>query len=490
MNAIDSLRLKLAAVIAPRQLGLLSPTLTPLSPALTDNLGRLRFYYTGREVTLMPAETLSFIRAYIENDIVASVQNWKSEKVALPEAEVYQVKDKKTYKRYKALQESSRPGDRMRAKDLRSSAMEEVEGHPITKLLDNPNPVQSRSELLFALQTSLDITGNALLYLNRGLQQASPNAPILELWGLPTLGASMLGAGLMQPPEAYKTALIRDPIPASRVLHLRHYNPSPIDPSLWLWGLSRLESIRRSVLTKHVQANDAQIEAFQNRGTTKIVFPKGGNMDELTPAQIEEVNAALTKKLTGKGYKAIVANSLELGSLDVGSSLVDMDILESYGEMFNTVCAVYNVRREVFMSGKSSTYNNVAEARKSSLTDGVLPDLFRTYNKLSLTLCAAYNKNSDRFVIEPDIDCFPELQDDQKKKAEYLSMLPLTPNQLLEAFGYESSDAPGMNEPTLPSGRVSVADLAAPLPVDPNTTDPNTDPDADPNADLNPADLY
>ncbi|KAB7730148.1 phage portal protein [Rudanella paleaurantiibacter] len=460
---LKELRTKLATALMPGTL-----------PALRS--GRLNFIWTGRQVQVLPADVATYVRAYTEDDMIFSVQDWKSQKIAAAPPMLFQVKDKVKFRQYRELSRKclEQPNDRILGiarKAAREAALEPVDRHYILDVLERPNPMQTRVQLMYALATMLDVVGTVFVYGNK-LDTGVNKGQVRELWRLPELGMMVEGMGLMSGPTVFRALGLREAIPADRVMMLKSFNPLAEINAQWHWGLSRLEPLRKSVLTKHAEANAAEAEAFQNRGARKLVFPKGGNIDDLDVKQVKEVQEHLDAKLSG-GYGKVIANSMELGSIDVGSTLVDLNIIESYDAMLEKVCAVYHTRKEVHSSGKQSTFNNLTEARKSSLTDGVLPDQALIYDYLNAFFVASYNTEREQYHLEPDLDYYPELQEDNERKAKYLDHLALTENQRLEAFGYEPHDHPMMNVPMVPAGRTPVTDF---VPTDPPSgNEPDTE---------------
>lgn len=463
---LDKFRTKLATALMP---GLL--------PAVTA--GRLNYLLTGRSITVLPADSLTYIRAYLENDIVYAVQHWKAKKIAACPPVLFRIKNKKAFGQYQEIRRKNDVSSQLKAREYKQQALEPVDSHRILDVFNNPNPMQTRYELLYALSTMYDVVGTTFLYGNK-LSAGINKGQMIELWRLQEYGMMVEGYGPMTPPTLYRPMSIASPVTADKVLHLKRFNPLAEINNLPQWGLSILEPLRLSVITKHRDANEAEIESFQNRGPRKLVFPKdGATLDELDIEQVNQVQEDLDRKLAKGKYNKVVANSIALDSIDIGASPVDLNIVESYDAMLEKACGVYHVRKEALSAGKQSTYNNLAEARKYSITDGVLPDLLLTYDKLNAFFVSTYNTDREEFYMEPDLDFFHELQDDQNKKADYLGKLALTENQRLEAFGYEPFEHPLMKIPMIPSGRVPITDFVTesdedePTEEDGSYTDPN-----------------
>ena len=443
MGFFQSIRYKLATAISPGVL-----------PAI--KAGRLNYLFTGQSIQVLPMETATYIKAYCENDIIFAVQDWKSTKVAAAPPMLFQVKNQKAFRSYKELRTKNDINAQLQAKELKAIALESVDVHPMLDVLEHPNPFQTRTELFYELSAMLDVVGTTFLY---GIRRYKDKGPILELWRLPEIGMQVEGLGLQNTPTAYRSVGIAESLPASNVLMMRRFNPKAMLTNNWWWGMSRLEPLLLSVITKSDYANKAEAELFQNRGQRDLIFPENGDMDDESLERMIQAKDDLNNRL--RAPERILGFSAKLGSIKVGSSPVDLNLNESQDLMLEKTCSVYHTRKEVHSSGKQSTFNNLSEARKSSLTDGVLPDQALLYDWFNTFFVSSYNTDTEQYYMEPDLDYYPELQADQKTKAEYLSKLPLKPNQMLEAFGYEvDTEYDFMNVPMIPAGITPITDIS------------------------------
>lgn len=97
-----------------------------------------------------------------------------------------------------------------------------VPNHPFEVLLQSPNPLVSRFELLQATISYLCLTGNAYWWLNR----TGPNAPIDEIWVLPGNRMTPVPDGqLFLRGYMYTTDQVDEPLETWEVCHFRLFNP-------------------------------------------------------------------------------------------------------------------------------------------------------------------------------------------------------------------------------------------------------------------------
>lgn len=188
----------------------------------------------------------------------------------------------------------------VRVKKVDGEWEEELDNHPFERLLRHPNDVTSKSELLAATTTSLDVTGNSYWWLNR----AGPNQPPDEIWHI--------DSSRIRPVPGKKLGIVEYeyvdggetfPLANWEVVHWRRYNP--FNPYI---GLSLIESLAVTVLgdisarkwnTKLFSENNARLPGM-------ILFSDMINNTDWQRIQ-DELRAAAAKReqllLRGVGSK-------------------------------------------------------------------------------------------------------------------------------------------------------------------------------------------
>ena len=108
--------------------------------------------------------------------------------------------------------------------ELAGETRDDVENHPFELLLQKPNPLMSRYELLFATTAWRKLTGNAYWWLNR----PNPQAPPAEIWVIPAKrmepvpdGRLYLRGYLYDPGDGVKV-----PLEPHEVVHFKGFHPS------------------------------------------------------------------------------------------------------------------------------------------------------------------------------------------------------------------------------------------------------------------------
>ncbi len=118
----------------------------------------------------------------------------------------------------------------------------DIKNHDFERLLNKPNPLQSRAEFLEAWFSYRIITGNGYVWLNR----SSEKAPPAELWIIPSDIIQPVPDGRMFIKGYLVTTGDGQQIPLEpwEICHLKSYNPR----SMFV-GLSKIESVAMSAMT-------------------------------------------------------------------------------------------------------------------------------------------------------------------------------------------------------------------------------------------------
>ncbi|GAB4001572.1 hypothetical protein GCM10028807_58050 [Spirosoma daeguense] len=406
---------------------------------------------------IYPAQNPALLRyGYMENHYVFTVADWKASRSAEAPPLLYRVKSKKHLQQYRQL--FGKKGMEVQALVARIKALEEIDEHPLLKVLRNPNPAQTWRELDYALNVYWDF-GNSLLYGVR-LTAGMNKGQVREIYVLPNtlyVGETPTTAGYLNYVHSTDSSIR---IPGTDVLHLRRFNPDPLGIGGGLWGMSKLYPARR-LLTKANQAIEAEAEMFQNRSARTIIFPKGVSYADMATIGFDGAKATedIRKKLKQAGSGGIAGNSVELGSITLGLSPVDLDILESNKVSKEELCHLWHLHpRSVFpiSDGSSMGGNQEEEANKHSIRAGVLPDLRLKAEKLTSWLCPAYG---DDLFIDFDTDVYPEMRLDGKEIAEYVDSIPLTGDERRALFKWGETGKPEMQVELIKNNLMAVSDF-------------------------------
>lgn len=233
------------------------------------------------------------------------------------------------------------------------------------------------------------------------------------------------------------------------VIHIKYFNPSD-----GMRGLSPIKVLLKALHLLDSSSNVKQAQ-MQNGGLDSIVFEKTfDSLDSGTPVT-ESRKANFMKFISNPQNKGVPYFAQgDMGAVKIGSTLADMQVLESEKVTFKRLCNVYGTSDILFNSDSSSTESNVREMIKRTYTNSILPNVGRVTDGL---------KRSLGLDFRYDISEIPELQTDMASLVNSLNTAYwLTPNEKREAMKYGRSDNPLFDSYFIPNSVRPIDDLQMP----------------------------
>lgn len=240
------------------------------------------------------------------------------------------------------------------------------------------------------------------------------------------------------------------------IIHIKYFNPSIYNGQYWR-GLSPLQVLSKR-LTRLNAGMDASVAQMQNGGVPGIVYEKDAYAFETLGARKTDF-ADYLRNSTNKGAPYFSAG--EMGYIQLGLKLADMDVSDLQGIDFTKLCNAYKVPEILLNNQDGSTYNNVQTAEKMLYTNTILPNLHLFRDAILQSVAPMFSDRIKR-TVEIDLSTIPALQQDMKTQAEALNaMWWVTPNEKRELMEFDQLDEPLMNEIIIDSGKMLLTDLGA-----------------------------
>ena len=128
-------------------------------------------------------------------------------------------------------------------------------------------------------------------------------------------------------------------------------------------------------------------------------------------------------------YGSLLGSSIPLEYHDFAKSLQDLQVVPLSLSNQRKLCNLLQVQSVLWNDPDMGKFKNMGEARKISITDGVLPHVQSLVNHLNLFVAKPYGlRDKKKYVIEARTHNIPELSDDLEKiyamleKSDYLSV--------------------------------------------------------------------
>ena len=249
-------------------------------------------------------------------------------------------------------------------------------------------------------------------------------------------------------------------IPAEDIIHVKYYNPTVTNGQQWR-GLSPLQVLSKR-LTRLNAGMDASVAQMQNGGVPGIVYEKSDYAIEAL-GQRKTDFASYLRNSSAKGAPYFAAG--EMGYIELGLSLADLDVAELQKIDFTKLCNAYKFPEVLLNNQQASTYDNMNTAMKMLYTNSILPNIHLFRDALINGVIPHYAKDGIKRTIEIDLSDVPALQDDMKAQADALSaMWWITPNEKRAIQHVEVLDDPAMNEIIVDSGKQFLSDMSISVP--------------------------
>jgi HK97 family phage portal protein len=344
-------------------------------------------------------------------------------------------------------------------------ALAPIEGTDLAEvLLNKPNAYQSRTEFLENIYHWRVRKGEWFVYKNR-LGMGANAGTVKELYVLNPMYVG-IKATLTYPREitgyTYNVpgmgiTLNIDP---EDMIHGKTFNPED--------DLRGLDPLRPGAVNiqRGEAAENQSVKQLQNGGIPAIVYNEDVGSDEVGQPELDAARNAyesFSSNSNNKGKVYFMAG--RIGVAQTGSSVADLNVLETERYSFKKLCNQFGVSDILFNSDAASARENVNQKQKELYTVVCLPIAYSVADKLNKELLMEFTDK--KRMIDIDLSGVSELQQDLQKTALTLSEMPITPsgNEMRAMFNFEPSDAANMDEPLIKTGYEPISFLTQPEPV-------------------------
>lgn len=321
---------------------------------------------------------------------------------------------------------------------------EEIDQHPLLKLLQKPNPIQGGAGLMQNFYAYFLIAGNAYL------EGVGPdNRPPLELYALrPDRMKVVPGQSGM--PQAYTytvgnekvTYRMNDMTGEGPILHLKKFHP--LDD--W-YGLSPMEPAAFAI-DQHNEASNWNKSLLQNSARpsgaltySPVISPntKDPGAGVMSDEQFDRLKRQLAEQYEGSsnsGKPMLLEGGLTWQEMAWNAK--DMDWLAGKNLSANEICSVFRVPGQMLGLEGSQTFANYEQARLALYEDAVLPLLNFVSESFNNWFSKKYGEDLN---LSFDEDKIPALAPRREKIFTMVASAPfLTNNEKRAAVGYEPVD--------------------------------------------------
>ena len=319
-----------------------------------------------------------------------------------------------------------------------------LEQHPLLKLLDRPNPLQSHSEFFNSIFGFLLLSGNAYV-LKVGAEIGAPK----ELHLLRPDRVKIKGKGKAIP-ESYEYVLggrVQQVYPVDETTGLSDLKQiklfNPLDD---YYGLSPMSAAAIEV-DQHNMSGKHNINLLSNgaRPSGAVIFKPqddAGISVNLSEAQRQQLLTDLNNRFSGTnnaGRPLLLEGDFDWR--EMGLSPRDMDFMNMKHMAATDIALCFGVPSQLVGVPDAQTYANVAEARLALYEETIIPHLRKIESDLNEWLVPMFGEGLN-FCF--DIDKIPALAERTRKIYENITSAVregiMTRNEAREAIGLTPMD--------------------------------------------------
>jgi hypothetical protein len=304
-----------------------------------------------------------------------------------------------------------------------------VEKHPLLETLKRPNDRFTLRKFVTAWAINRLLFGDAWVYTPKRIGKDGgvslyliPSHRVGVQGGVPLFkGIELLGMGQVD-------------IPAEEVFESFDYNLDDIS----LFGTSKVVAAAYylSVMEKGIKRQDKTLE---EGGATHLITPKPDATGTIMPKDAQEIE----KLSNGSMKRRALPMPVEVHTL--GSTPVDLSILDSHKEAVTALCFVFRLPVDLYYG--QAKYENAKEAKKTIYEQNAIP----LCNEFAEELLRHLHLD-DTFTLKVNTDKIDVLKEKSGEVLDNLNKMHSSLNELREAYGYERIEEDWADKPLLPMG--------------------------------------
>lgn len=284
----------------------------------------------------------------------------------------------------------------------------ELDDHPALKVLERPNPLDTRYDLLFKTVSYMDLTGDAYWEIVRDRA-----GRIRELWVLPSNLVTIVPSkdGVIErydlkPFNGSEKDIIR--YSPSEIIHHKHPNPNN-----FYYGASVIMAVASAVDINDFQ-HDYQKNFYKRSALPPAVLESESKLDDATVKRLRQSFDSVYGGGDNAGKTLILENGLKYKPL--GISPKDLDYLATNSVTMKEICAIFRVPPS--MLGIVEDVNRAnAESQEYTFAKMATEPLLRNIDERLTTELIKQYLNGDKLFIQHD-STVPEDEDKQASAAQ------------------------------------------------------------------------
>lgn len=311
-----------------------------------------------------------------------------------------------------------------------------VESHWMQDLINQPNPTQSWSDVIYSLAVNDGLFNNSFAYCpKRSFDIRNLFVPLpsnqIKIVGTGKYLEQLDTNGLIKEFQFWYDTQKKDIIEVEDMVYLN--TPDGIN---LLNPVNRIDTLKYPLSNIMAQYNKRNV-ILENMGAIGILSSKKSDMGgalPMTPEERDEIQADWLKRSKDK----LVMTEADVDWTPMSYPTKDLMLFEELTEDKMAIIDAYGLSYYLFSQAKGSTFTNIKEGMRMSYQDTIIPET----NQMYATMSQQLGLIDEGVYIKPDFSHIPVLQDD--KNAESNTVVSLVQNGVIDAN--EARTVLGYNE--------------------------------------------
>jgi len=302
-----------------------------------------------------------------------------------------------------------------------------VENHWMLDLINQPNPTQSWSDVIYSLAVNDGLFNNSFAYCPvrsfdvRNLLVPLPSNKI-KIVGTGKYLDQLETSGLIQEFQFWYDTKKKENIEVQDMIYLN--TPDGIN---LLNPVNRIDTLKYPLSNIMSQYNKRNV-ILENMGAIGILSSKKSDMGgslPMTPEEREEIQRDWLRRSKDK----LVMTEADVNWTPMSYPTKDLLLFEELTEDKMAIIDAYGLSYYLFSQAKGSTFSNVKEGMRMSYQDTIIPETNQMYQTMSQQL-GLYDEG---VYIKPDFSHIPVLQDDKNAEASAMNLRADAVNKIINA---------------------------------------------------------
>lgn len=278
--------------------------------------------------------------------------------------------------------------------------------HPVTMLLQKPNPQWSRQNQQKIVTSWLQLSGNGFM------QRIIVSGKTAELWPIsPDIIAPVLADHDQNLIQRYEGQGGKPRFDPHEIVHLRLIDPA--NPAL---GISPLQAAGRAVDTDIELANFNKAAA-QNRGVMDgLIMLKEGSQKQADTIR-EKLLERMTRLVDRNNARLPGVIGAQGEYIQIGNTPAELDFLGGRSFSRDEIYQIYGIPLALMGVTESSTYNNMETAPRTFWRETIVPLLKVIADDIDFSLRQEIDDLGEDYYVDVDLSQVPALKQDAERQA-------------------------------------------------------------------------